>query len=54
MDRANGQRYVEALLRDLSEERSLTHLIDQINLRMRLIFDMTGRPAGASRSTAGL
>lgn len=40
VEMTDGQRYVTALLRDLSEERKLTNLIDQLNQRMRLIFDM--------------
>jgi PAS domain S-box-containing protein len=37
---AGGQRYCTALLRDMSEEYKLATLIEQLNLRMRAIFDM--------------
>lgn len=40
VDMADGQRYCTALLRDLSEERKLATLIEQLNQRMRSIFDL--------------
>lgn len=40
VDLADGQRYITALLRDLSDERKLETLIEQLNQRMRSIFDL--------------
>lgn len=40
VDAPDGQRYCTALLRDLSEERKLATRIDQLNERMRAIFDL--------------
>jgi two-component system, NarL family, sensor histidine kinase UhpB len=37
---ADGRVYCTALLRDLSEERKLTLLVEQINHRMRSLFDL--------------